>query len=275
LAGIVVAKIGEGWCFFANGSSFLAVIAGLLMMTAPPARPALQGSPKQNIIEGFHFVTRTAPVRALMLLLGLISLTGAPCVVLMPLFADQVLHGGASALGLLMGASGVGALCAAILLATRKSVSGLGELIAAACSSFGVALVIFSFSRTFWLSVALLVSAGFSVTLEMASSYALIQSMVPNQLRGRVMAIYPMMFMGMVPLGSLMAGSLAHAIGAPTTVALCGAISTIGGIVFAIRLPVLLPVAGELIAAQQTSGATGRGNQCHRSSRGKGKLAVH
>ncbi|MBZ5508015.1 MAG: MFS transporter [Acidobacteriia bacterium] len=254
LAGIVVAAMGEGWCFLANGLSFLAVIAGLLMMTAAPAHPALQGSPMQNIIEGFRFVTRTAPVRALMLLVGLISVTGTPGVVLMPVFADQVLHGGARALGLLLGASGLGALCGAITLATRKNVSGLERWILVACNTFGAALILFSLSRTFWLSVALLVPVGFSVVLEMGSSNTLIQSMVPDRLRGRVMAVYSMMFIGMAPLGALLAGSVAHAIGAPMTVALGGAISIIGGIVFATRLSALRPAARALVAAQQMSG---------------------
>jgi MFS family permease len=254
LAGIVVAAMGEGWCFLANGLSFLAVIAGLLVMTAAPARPAPQGSPMQNIIEGFRFVTRTPPVRALMLLLGLISLTGTTGVVLMPVFAGQILHGGARALGLLMGASGLGALCGAITLVTRKNVSGLERWILVACNTFGAALILFSLSRTFWLSVALLVPVGFSVVLEMGSSNTLIQSMVPDYLRGRVMALYSMMFMGMAPLGALMAGSVAHAIGAPMTVALGGAISIIGGIVFATRLSALRPDARALVAAQQMPG---------------------
>jgi MFS family permease len=254
LAGIVIAAVGEGWCFFANGLSFLAVIAGLLMMTALRARLALQGSPMQNIIEGFRFVARTGPVRALMLLLGLISFTGVPCAVLMPVFAGQILHGGASGLGLLMAASGLGAVCAAIALATRKSVSGLGGWIAIACNSFGVALILFSISRSFWFSVALLVPVGFSITLQMASSGTLIHSMVPDHLRGRVMAVYSMMFMGMAPLGSLLAGSLAQSIGAPVTVALGGVISIIGGIIFATRLPALGPAVRDLIAAQQISG---------------------
>lgn len=252
LGGVLVAKVGEGWCFFANGISFLAVIAGLLLMAPPQSRPPLQGS--RNIIEGFRFVTRTAPVRALMLLLGLISFTGAPCVVLMPVFADQVLHGGARGLGLLMGAPGVGALCGAMMLATRKSVIGLAGWIAVACNCFGIALVIFSLSRSFWLSMALLVSAGFSVTLEMASSNTLIQSMVPDHLRGRVMSLYSILFMGMVPLSALLAGRLAHSIGAPSTVALAGGISIIGGIVFATHL-VLHPATWELIAVQEMSAA--------------------
>lgn len=254
LAGIVVTAVGEGWCFFANGLSFLAAIAGLLIMTAAPARQALQGSPLQNIIEGFRFATRTAPVRALILLLGLISLTGTPIVVLMPVFAGEVLHGDATTLGLLMGTSGVGALCGAITLATRKNVSGLERWIVVACNTFGAALVLFSLSRTFWLSSALLVLIGFSVVLEMGSSNTLIQGIVPDHLRGRAMAVCSMMFMGMAPLGAFTAGSVAHAIGAPMTVALGGAISIVGGIIFATRLSTLRPAVRALVAAQQMPG---------------------
>jgi MFS family permease len=253
LAGIVVAAVGEGWCFLANGLSFLAVIAGLLMMTGPSVLQTSQGSPMTNIIEGFQFATRTAPVRALILLLGLISLTGTPGVVLMPVFAGQILHGGARALGLLMGAVGLGALCGAITLATRKNVSGLERWIVVACNIFGAALILFALSRTFWLSAALLVPVGFSVVLEMGSSHTLLQSMVPDRLRGRVMAVGSMMFMGMAPLGSLMAGGVAHAIGAPLTVALSGGISIIGGIVFATHLSALRPATQALLAVQQTS----------------------
>jgi MFS family permease len=256
LAGVVVAAMGEGWCFLGNGLSFLAVIAGMLIMTVVPARPSIQGSSLQNIMEGFRFVTRAAPVRALMLLVGLISLTGTPGVVLMPVFADQVLHGGAMALGLLLGASGLGALCGAITLATRKNVSGLERWILVACNAFGAALILFSLSRTFWLSVALLVPVGFSVVLAMGSSNTLIQTMVPDQLRGRVMAVYSMMFIGMAPLGALMAGSVAHAIGAPMTVAFGGALSIIGGIVFATRLSALRPAARAMVAAQQQMSGT-------------------
>jgi MFS family permease len=253
LAGIVVAAVGEGWCFFANGISFLAVIAGLLMMTAPPPRPAIQGSPIGNVIEGFRFVMRAGPVRTLVVLLALIAFTGMPCVVLMPVFADQILHGGARALGFLMGASGVGALCGAITLATRKNVGGLERWIVIACCSFGAVLILFSLSIVFWFSVALLVVLGFSITLELASSNSLIQSMVPDNLRGRVMAVSSMLFMGMASLGAPLAGTLADTIGAPMTVALGGTISVIGGIVFATQLPALHLATQELIAAQQMS----------------------
>src|SRR6476646_5170239 len=152
LAGIVVAAIGEGWCFCANGVSFLAVIVGLAMMKIDRPRMAIQGSPLENIIEGFKFVAQSGPVRALMLLLGLVSFTAMPYAVLMPLFADKVLHGGAQALGLLMGCSGVGALCGALTMAMRKSLKGLSLWVAVSCAGFGLALLVFSFSRWLWLS---------------------------------------------------------------------------------------------------------------------------
>ncbi len=253
-AGIVVAAIGEGWCFFANGISFIAVIVCLLIMTIDRPRTDLQGSPLQNVIEGFRFVGGTGPIRALMLLLGLVSFTAMPYAVLMPVFADKILHGGPTALGILMGCSGVGALCGAVTLAMRKTIKGLGRWIAVACSSFGVALILFSFSRTLWLSAVLLIPVGFFVMIQMASSNTLIQSMVPDQLRGRVMAVYSMMFMGMAPFGALTAGSIAHNIGAPWTVAIGGIISVIGGIFFGLRWPLLRSTARELIVAQQMTG---------------------
>src|SRR5450432_114239 len=253
-AGIVVAAIGEGWCFFANGISFIAVIVCLLIMTIDRPRNIVQGSPLQNVIEGFRFVGGTGPIRALMLLLGLVSFTAMPYAVLMPVFADKLLHGGPKALGILMGCSGVGALCGAVTLALRKTIKGLGQWISVACSSFGAALILFSFSRTLWLSAILLIPVGFFVMIQMASSNTLIQSMVPDQLRGRVMAVYSMMFMGMAPFGALSAGSIAHNIGAPWTVAIGGIISVIGGIFFGVRWPRLRSTARELIIAQQMTG---------------------
>jgi MFS family permease len=254
LAGIVVAAIGEGWCFFANGVSFLAVIAGLAMMTIDRPRMAIEGSPLENIIEGFKFVGQSGPVRALMMLLGLVSFTAMPYAVLMPLFADKILHGGAQALGLLMGCSGVGALCGALTLAMRKSLKGLSLWVAVSCAGFGVALLVFSFSRMLWLSAVLLVPAGFCMMIQMASSNTLIQSMVPDRLRGRVMSVYAMTFMGMAPLGALLAGSLAHKLGAPMTVGLGGVVAMVGAAVFGSKLPAIRPAAREMIVAQQMAG---------------------
>ena len=254
LAGIVVAAIGEGWCFFANGISFLAVIAGLAMMKIDRPRLAIEGSPLENIIEGFKFVAQSGPVRALMVLLGLVSFTAMPYAVLMPLFADKILHGGAQALGLLMGCSGVGALCGAITLAMKRTVHGLGTWVALSCAGFGIALLAFSFSRSLWLSAVLLVPAGFCVMIQMASSNTLIQSMVPDRLRGRVMSVYAMTFMGMAPMGALLAGSLAHKLGAPMTVGIGGVVAIVGAGLFGLKLPALRPAAREMLVAQQMAG---------------------
>jgi MFS family permease len=189
-------------------------------------------------------------VRALLLLLGIVSLAGMPYAVLMPIFADQILHGGPRGMGLLMGATGVGALCGALTLAMRSGVSGLGRWVATSAAAFGVWLVLFSLSRTFWLSALLLVPAGFSMMVEMASSNTLIQSMVPNALRGRVMAVYSIMFMGMAPLGALIAGAVAGRIGSPATVAIGGSVCVVAAAVFAARLPALRGEARQLIVAQ-------------------------
>jgi len=255
LAGVLVAVIGEGWCFFLNAISYLAVIAGLVSMRLRHhSRNPRDGSALASIIEGFRFVGRTSPVRALLLLLGLVSLMGMPYSVLMPIFADQILHGGASGLGLLMGASGLGALLGALSLAARTGVFGLGRWVALSASGFGISLILFSASRHFWLSALLLIPAGFAMMVEMASSNTLIQAMSPDHLRGRVMAVYSMMFMGMALFGALFAGTLAERIGAPMTVAIGGGVCIVGALIFASRLPVLRPEGRRIIVALQMTG---------------------
>ena len=255
IAGILVAKIGEGWCFFANSASYIAVIAGLLMMRiANSAVRAEAASPLAHIKEGFRFVRHTAPIRVILLLLGLVSFVAMPYVVLMPIFADRVLHSGARGLGILMGATGVGALLGALTLASRSGVRGLGKWVAYSCGGFGVFLVLFSLSRTFWLSTALLVPVGFCMMFQMSSSNTLIQAMSPDELRGRVLAVYSMMFMGMAPMGTLLSGALADRIGAPVTVAM-GAIAAVGGaIIFGRNLPNIRSEARRLIVAQGIAG---------------------
>jgi len=251
VAGIVVAWVGEGWCFFANAVSYIAVIAGLLMMKIKhPANLANQGSAVEHIVEGFRFVLDKAPIRAILLLLGLVSLVGMPYSVLMPVFASQILHGGARELGMLMGATGVGALLGALSLATRVGVRGLGRLIAMCAGGFGASLILFSFSRYFWLSMLLLLPVGFTMMVQMASSNTLLQSMVPDQMRGRVIAVYSMMFMGMAPFGAFFAGAIAHRIGAPWTVAIGGIACIAGAIVFGLDLPNFRAKARELVLAQ-------------------------
>ena len=255
IAGLLVAKIGEGYCFFGNGVSYIAVIIGLLMMRVKaPAKLASSASPMAHIIEGFRFVRHTRPILAILLLLGLVSLVAMPYTVLMPLFADRVLHGGARGLGILMGATGVGALLGALTLASRSGVRGLGRWVAVSCGGFGVFLTLFAWSRTFWLSAALLLPVGFCMMLQMSSSNTLIQAMSPDQLRGRVMAVYSMMFMGLAPFGALIGGALADRLGAPLTVEM-GSVAAIGGAILFYRyLPKIRVEARRLIVAQTAVG---------------------
>jgi MFS family permease len=250
IAGILVAKIGEGWCFFANGVSYIAVIVGLLLMRVSVPVRAVGASPLEHMMEGFRFVNRTAPIRALLLLLGIVSLVGMPYVVLMPIFADQILHGGARGLGILMGATGVGALLGALTLAFREGVKGLGRWVGWCCAGFGLSLIVFALSRNFWLSVILLLPVGYTMMLQMACSNTLIQVMVPDALRGRVMAVYSMMFMGMAPIGALLGGAIAERLGAPVTVAIGGLASLLGAGWFAMQLPKIRVEARQLIVAQ-------------------------
>jgi MFS family permease len=251
VAGILVASVGEGWCFLVNGISYIAVIAGLLMMhiESRPVREA-HTSAVVELLEGIRFVRNAMPVRVLLMLLGLVSLIGMPYTVLMPVFADRILHGGARGLGLLMGATGLGAVLGALTLAARTGVKGLGRLVAWACTGFGVSLVLFACSRWFWVSVLVLIPLGYCQMLQMACSNTLIQTMVPDHLRGRVMALYSMMFMGMAPFGALGAGSIADQIGAPLTVAIGGVACLAGAFFYSLRLPALRVEARQLIIAQ-------------------------
>jgi MFS family permease len=252
VAGLLVAAIGEGWCFLANAVSFLAVIAGLLLMIGPFARPApAPGSPLGRIAEGFRFVARARPIRALLLLLGMVSLLGMSYTVLMPIFADRILHGGARGLGMLMGASGVGALAGALRLATRKSLRGLGRWVAFSSLGFALSLLLFSLSRWFWVSAALMLGAGFCMIGQMASSNTLIQSMVPDPLRGRVMAVYSMMFMGMAPFGALLAGTIAQHLGAPVAVRIGATACLLGALVFLGGLSGFRREAREMVGARR------------------------
>jgi len=254
IAGILVSKIGEGWCFFANGASYIAVIIGLLLMRVHSPARVTSVSPFDHMMEGFRFVNQTAPIRALLLLLGLVSLVGMPYVVLMPIFADQILHGGARGLGILMGATGVGALFGALTLAFREGVKGLGRWVAWCCAGFGASLVVFAASHTFWVSVILLLPVGYCMMLQMACSNTLIQVMVPDALRGRVMAVYSMMFMGMAPIGALLGGALAESLGAPRTVEIGGMACLVGAAWFANHLPKIRVEARRLIVAQAVAG---------------------
>jgi len=258
IAGILVATIGEGWCFFANGVSYIAVIAGLLLMRLTKQTALEQsGSPIENMIEGFRFARQAVPVRALLLLVGIVSFAAMPFTVLMPIFVGHVLHGGARQLGLLMGATGVGALMGALTLASRTHVRGLGRWVWIAATCFGTSLILFSLSRYLWLSMALLVPAGFAMMIQMGATNTLLQVMVPDRLRGRVMSLYSMSFIGMGPIGALVAGAVAARVGGPWTVGVGGFTCIAAGAVFAQRLPSFRGEARQMIAAQEFPSSVG------------------
>jgi MFS family permease len=237
LAGITIAAVGEGHCFLIDGLSYVAVILSLTAMRSlPPQLFSKRAGVFSELKEGWQYVLRFAPVRSILLLLALVSLLGMPYTVLMPIFAASVLKGGANTLGFLMAASGVGAMVGAVTLAARKSVRGLGRMIPIATAVFGAGLMGFSQSRALWLSLLFILAAGFGMMTQMASSNTILQTIVPDERRGRVMSYYTMAFVGMMPFGSLLAGALAERIGAPITVLISGALCTGGAIWFATRM---------------------------------------
>jgi MFS family permease len=251
IAGILVALVGEGWCFLLNGISYLAVIAGLFLMRIDKSLVVHDGSAAlEKLREGFRFVRHTRPVRALLALAAVVSFMALPYTVLMPIFAVKILHGGASAYGALMGAVGVGAMIGALAIAVREQLRGLGKVVAYSSIGQAIALILFSASRWYTISMLLLVVSGLTMMMQFTSTNTLIQAMVPDQLRGRVMSIYSMMFLGMSPLGSLLAGWVADRIGAPATVAIGGFAALAGGLTFARMWPAMRGPARELVAAQ-------------------------
>lgn len=240
LAGVIIAVAGEGYCFLLDGISYLAVIASLLAMNIRPLELSrARKNLAHELTEGWKYVAHFAPIRSILLLLALASLVGMPYTVLMPVFAVKVLGGGPHTLGFLMAATGLGALAGAALLAARKTVLGLGRVIVRSSSIFGLALVAFGFSHWLSLSLVLMLFTGFGMMQQMASSNTVLQTIVEEDKRGRVMSLYAMAFQGMLPFGSLLAGSLAAKIGAPHTVALSGLVCIAGSIWFARRLPAI------------------------------------
>jgi len=240
LAGVLIAAVGEGVCFLVNGATFVGVIGALLAMRVSPAiRHAHKLRVLHNLREGFVYAFDFLPIRAILLLLATISLLGMSYAVLMPVFAKEILHGGPKTMGFLMAASGIGAMGGAVVLASRKSVRGLGRMMVMTGGLFGAALIGFGYSRNLYLSLCLLAVAGFGMMVQFAASNSLIQTIVDDDKRGRVMSFYVMAFMGMGPFGSLLAGWLAKVLGAPTAVAIGGAGCIVAAGLFATRLPML------------------------------------
>jgi MFS family permease len=241
IGGILIAAVGEGWCFMADAISYLAVIASLLAMTisARMIRATKDANMLAQLREGWNYAARFAPIRNVLILLALVSLVGMPYTVLMPVFANDILHGGPSMLGWLMAASGIGALTGALILAARKSVLGLGKYIPLTAAGFGAGLIAFSFTRVTWLALLLMVATGFGFMIQMAASNTVLQTIVEEDKRGRVMSFYTMAFMGTAPFGSLLAGSVASRIGAPHTLFFGGIGCVLGALWFATTLPSL------------------------------------
>ena len=238
IAGMLIAFTGEGVCFLLNGVSYLFVIASLLFMKITPRTVFRQ---EKRVIkemkEGFSYTFGFAPIRYTILLLALVSLVGMPYAVLMPVFAKEVLHGSSHTFGFLMGASGFGALLGALYLASRKNILGLDKLIPLAAATFGLGLIAFSLSRYFLLSLGLMVIVGLGMMLQMAASNTILQTIVDDDKRGRVMSFYTMAFMGTAPFGSFMAGGLASSLGAPNTLLIGGLACIVGALMFTRKLP--------------------------------------
>ena len=240
LAGMLIAVSSEGWCFLIDGISYIGVIASLLMMRLhDPVVERKATSMLPELRAGWSYVSEFLPIRTILLLFAVVSLMGMPFVVLMPIFAAEVLKGGPHTLGFLMGSMGLGALISALSLAARRNVRGLVRMIPIAAAVFGLGLIGFGLSQLFWLSMATVFVAGMGMMQGMAASNTVIQTIVTDDKRGRVMSYYTMAFMGMAPFGSLLAGSMANKMGAPLTVILNGVVVLLGAAWFTTRLPAL------------------------------------
>ena len=238
IAGFLIGAVGEGWCFLIDGLSYFAVIASLLMMRIKPLQVhRTASSVGEQIREGWDYVRSFRPIRTILLLFSLLCLMGYPFAVLLPVFVAEVLHGNAATLGWLTGASGLGALVSALSLAIRTSVVGLTRMLQTAAAILGGALILFGMSRTLWVSLALMAFVGFGLMQSAAVSNTIIQSLVPEDKRARVMSYYTMAFFGAAPFGSLLTGTLAHRMGAPHTVILTGAFCAAGALWFTLELP--------------------------------------
>src|ERR1700679_878025 len=251
IAGVVIGAFGEGWCFLIDGVSYFAVVASLLLMRIKPLNIRRNAAGMlEQMREGWDYVRTFRPIRTILLLFALLSLMGYSYAVLLPVFAGQVLHGGAYTLGALTAASGVGALASGLSLVVRKSVVGLTRMLQIAAAMLGVALILFGLSHTLWLSLLLMVFVGFGLMQGASVSNTIIQSLAPEDKRARVMSYYTMAFFGAAPFGSLLAGALAHLIGAPYTVMVTGTFCIAGSLWFTVELPkvraVMRPIYQEM-----------------------------
>ena len=244
IGGLLIAAVGEGWCFAVDAVSYLAVIGSLLAMRIEPRQ--WHGAAEMHLLKelrhGWNYVLKSVPIRSALTLVAIVSLVGTPYTVLMPAIAAQELHGGPNTLGILMTAIGVGALGGTLYLASRETVLGLGRLSMYATLAFGTGLVAFSFTTVLWVACVVLVIAGGGFMVHLASSNTILQTIVDERLRGRVMSFYTMAFFGTVPIGSLLGGVIADRFGAPMTVRLSGVLCLAAALWFAYRLPAIRAV---------------------------------
>lgn len=262
IGGMLIAGVGTAWCFVVDAFSYVAVLAALQAMRINLQKPRQQPAPVwHGLIEGFRYAFGFAPIRSLLLLLALISFMGMPYIVLLPIFAANILHGGPYAFGFLTGASGLGALIGALYLASRTTVLGLGRIIVLGSALFGTGLICFGLSCYLWLSLLCMLFTGFGMMVQMASSNTILQTIVDEDKRGRVMSFYTMSFLGVVPFGSLFAGLLAGRIGANYTVMLGGSLCLLGTLVFALRLPQLRILVRPIYESKGILPAVARGLQ--------------
>jgi MFS family permease len=247
IGGLVIARVGEAYCFLIDGLSYIAVIMALLAMRFQPKQiPAMTGNPLQEIKAGFAYAFGCPPIRAILSLSALVSLMGMQYTVLVPVFADKILNGNAQTLGFLMAASGVGAICGGLYLVTRKTVVGLGQLIILGPSISGIGLITFSLSRFLPLSLLAMSLVGLGTILQIAAGNTVLQTIVEDDKRGRVMSLYTMSFLGIVPFGNLLGGTLADRIGAPNTLIVAGSACILGSLWFSRQLPALRKIVREI-----------------------------
>ena len=261
IAGAVIAGVGEGYCFLIDGISYIAVVASLLMMRI--TIPQVRRPPRHVLLElneGWRYVRESLPIRSILMNLALVSMFGMSYSVLMPIFAAEVLHGGPNTLGLLMASVGVGALTGTVSLTMRRSVVGLGRRIVIATALCGFGLIAFGLSRAMWLSMLILPVLGFGLMQQMAASNTILQTIVDDEKRGRVMSFYAMAFLGMVPFGSLLAGNIAARYGAPAAVMMNGVVCLAGSVLFARKLPairkIVRPIYVRMGILSETRGTT-------------------
>ncbi|WP_310488739.1 MFS transporter [Chamaesiphon sp. VAR_69_metabat_338] len=247
IGGLLIARVGEAYCFLIDGLSYIAVIIALLAMRFKPKQlPKITGSPLERIKDGFKYAFGCPPIRAILLLSAIVSFLGMQYTVLVPVFADKILQGDAQTLGFLMAASGVGAVSGGIYLVTRKTVFGLGKLIILGPALLGLGLIVFALSRYLPLSLVAMLFIGLGTILQIASGNTVLQTIVDDDKRGRVMSIYTMSFLGVVPFGNLLGGTLADRIGVTPTLIFAGSACLLGSLYFSRQLPALSKIVREI-----------------------------